>query len=166
MTAADALAGFLRALGVPGQDIPPEVGERAALYRSLLAGRRILVVADNSGSVEQARPLLPGSPSCAAVVTSRDALAGLVARDGARRLDLDLLPAAEAVGLLRALIGARVDADPGAAAAAGPVMSPAWPPPFTAIWKPATTTRRPPPSTPTPAMPPSRSAIASPKRPH
>ncbi len=117
MTAADALAGFLRALGVPGQDIPSEVGERAALYRSLLAGRRILVVADNAGSVEQARPLLPGSPSCAAVVTSRDALVGLVARDGAQRLDLDLLPLAEAVGLLRVLIGERVDADPGATAA-------------------------------------------------
>ena len=79
---------------------------------------------DNAGSVEQVRPLLPGSPACAAVVTSRDALAGLVARDGAVRLDLDLLPLADAVGLLRALIGARVDADPGAAAAlADPVLS-------------------------------------------
>jgi DNA-binding SARP family transcriptional activator/uncharacterized protein HemY len=117
MTAADALAAFLRALGVPGQDIPPDAGERAALYRSLLARRRIMVVADNAGSVEQVRPLLPGSPSCAVVVTSRDALAGLVARDGAQRLDLDLLPLAEAVCLLRALIGERADADPGAAAA-------------------------------------------------
>ena len=116
MTATDALAGFLRALGVPGQDIPPEVGERAALYRSLLARRRILVVADNARSVEQVRPLLPGSPSCAAVVTSRDALAGLVARDGAQRLGLDLLPLAEAVGLLRALIGGRASADPDAVA--------------------------------------------------
>jgi tetratricopeptide (TPR) repeat protein len=75
------------------------------------------VVLDNAGSVEQVRPLLPGSPACLVVVTSRDALTGLVARDGARRLDLDLLPLAEAVSLLRALIGARVDADPEAAAA-------------------------------------------------
>jgi DNA-binding SARP family transcriptional activator len=115
--AADALAGFLRALGVPGQNIPAEADERAGRYRSLLAGRRMLVMADNAGSAEQVRPLLPGTRSCVVVVTSRDSLAGLVARDGARRLDLDLLPLADAVGLLRALIGGRVDADPGAAAA-------------------------------------------------
>ena len=113
--AADALAGFLQALGVPGADIPVEEAERAARYRSLLSGRRMLVVLDNAGSVEQVRPLLPGSPACAVVVTSRDALAGLVARDGAERLDLDLLPLEEAVGLLGALIGARVEADPAAA---------------------------------------------------
>jgi Helix-turn-helix domain/NB-ARC domain len=116
MSAADALAGFLRALGVPGQEIPAEADERAARYRSLLAGRRVLVLLDNAGSVEQVRPLLPGAPACVAVVTSRDALAGLVAREGARRLDLDLLPPSDAIGLLRALIGARVDADPGVAA--------------------------------------------------
>jgi DNA-binding SARP family transcriptional activator/Flp pilus assembly protein TadD len=116
MPAADALAAFLRALGVPGQEIPPEEDERAARYRSLLAGRRALIVLDNAGSVEQVRPLLPGSPACAVVVTSRDSMAGLVARDGATRLDLDLLPPGEAVGLLRALIGRRVEDDPGAAA--------------------------------------------------
>ena len=77
----------------------------------------MLVVLDNAAAVEQVRPLLPGTPSCAVVVTSRDSLAGLVARHGARRLDLDLLPPADAVALLRALIGARVDADPAAAAA-------------------------------------------------
>jgi tetratricopeptide (TPR) repeat protein len=114
--AADGLAGFLRALGVPGQDIPPDQDERSARYRSLLAGKKMLVVLDNAGSVEQVRPLLPGSPSCAVVVTSRDALAGLVARHGATRLDLDLLPLAEAASLLRALIGQRADDDPGAAA--------------------------------------------------
>jgi DNA-binding SARP family transcriptional activator/tetratricopeptide (TPR) repeat protein len=115
MTAADALAGFLRALGVPGPDIPPAAEERAAQYRTLVAGRRMLVVLDNAGQVEQVRPLLPGSPGCVAVVTSRDALVGLVARDGAVRLDVGPLPLAEAVGLLRALIGSRVDADPDAA---------------------------------------------------
>ena len=115
--AAGALAGFLRALGVPGPDIPPEPDERAARYRSLLAGRRMLIVLDNAGSVEQVRLLLPGTPACVTVVTSRDSLPGLVARDGAVRLDLDLLPAADAVSLLRALIGDRADADPGAAEA-------------------------------------------------
>jgi DNA-binding SARP family transcriptional activator/tetratricopeptide (TPR) repeat protein len=116
MLATDALAGFLRALGVAGREIPPEMDERAALYRSLLAGRRMLVMLDNAGSVEQVRPLLPGAPACAVVVTSRDALGGLVARDGARRLDLDLLPLSDAVGLLRALVGPAVEADPVAAA--------------------------------------------------
>ena len=113
---ADALAGFLRALGLAGEDIPAGEDERAAAYRSLLDGRRVLVVLDNAASVEQARPLLPGSPSCLVVVTSRDSLAGLVARHGARRLALDMLPAADAIGLLRTLIGDRVDAEPDAAA--------------------------------------------------
>jgi tetratricopeptide (TPR) repeat protein/DNA-binding XRE family transcriptional regulator len=115
--AEDALAGFLRALGGPGQDIPAGSDERAARYRSLLAGRRVLVVLDNARDVEQVRPLLPGAPGCLAVVTSRDALAGLIARDGAERLDLGLLPLADAVTLLRSLIGGRADADPEAAAA-------------------------------------------------
>jgi DNA-binding SARP family transcriptional activator/Flp pilus assembly protein TadD len=114
VAAADALAGFLRALGVPGEDVPPGEDERAARYRSLLAGRRVLVVLDNAGSAEQARPLVPGTPGCAAVVTSRDSLAGLVARDGAVRLDLDLLPLADAAELLRSLAGDRAAADPGA----------------------------------------------------
>jgi DNA-binding SARP family transcriptional activator/Flp pilus assembly protein TadD len=113
-SAADALAGFLRSLGVAEHDIPAETGERAARYRSLLAGRRMLIVIDNVRDVAQVRPLLPGSPSCVTVVTSRDALTGLVARDGGRRLDLGPLPPAEAVGLLRALIGERVDAEPDA----------------------------------------------------
>ncbi len=116
MPAADALARFLRALGVPGQDIPAEEDERAARYRSLLVGKRVLVMLDNAGSAEQVRPLLPGTPACTVMVTSRDALAGLVARDGATRLELDLLPLEEAVDLLRTLIGARVDAAPDAAA--------------------------------------------------
>ena len=93
----------------PGRARPghPGRGRRAAArYRSLLAGRRMLVMLDNAGVAEQVRPLLPGNPGCMAVVTSRDALAGLVARDGARRLDLDVLPLADAVSLLRALIGA------------------------------------------------------------
>ena len=114
--AADALAGFLRSLGVPGPDIPTDEAERAGRYRSLLAGRRVLVVLDNAGSVEQVRPLLPGSASCAVVVTSRDSLAGLVARHGAARLDLDLLPPGDAIGLLDGLLGDRARAEPGAVA--------------------------------------------------
>jgi tetratricopeptide (TPR) repeat protein/transcriptional regulator with XRE-family HTH domain len=113
---ADALAGFLRGLGTAGPDIPAETGERAARYRSLLAGRRVLVLLDNASDAEQVRPLLPGSASCVAVVTSRDALAGLVARDGARRVDLDLLPPDEAAQLLRELIGERARAHPDATA--------------------------------------------------
>jgi tetratricopeptide (TPR) repeat protein len=114
--ATEALAGLLRSLGVPGQDIPPETDQRAARYRSLLVGKQILVVLDNAGSAEQVRPLLPGTPSCAVLVTSRDALAGLVARDGAARLDLDVLPAQDSVTLLRTLIGARAAAEPSATA--------------------------------------------------
>lgn len=116
VTAAAALAGFLRALGVAGSEIPAEARERAALYRSLLAGRRMLVLADNAREVTQVRPLLPGTPGCAVLVTSRDALRGLVARDGARRVDLDLLPHSDAVRVLRTLIGPRADAEPDAVA--------------------------------------------------
>jgi DNA-binding SARP family transcriptional activator len=113
-SAADALAGFLRSLGVPGPDIPAHQDERAARYRSLLTGRRMLIVLDNASTVDQVRPLLPGNPTCAVVVTSRDSLAGLIARDGARRLDLDLLPVGDAVALLRELIGPGADASPDA----------------------------------------------------
>jgi len=116
LSAAEALARFLHALGVAGADIPLEVEERAALYRSLLDGQRMLVVLDNAATVEQVRPLLPGTPSALVVVTSRDALAGLVARHGAARLDLDLLPSKDAIALLRALIGERVGAESNAAA--------------------------------------------------
>ena len=115
LPAADALAGFLRALGVPGRDIPAEPAERAALYRSVLARRQVLVIVDNASSAEQVRPLLPGAHGCVVVVTSRDTLAGLAARDGATRLELDLLPLPDAVGLLRRLIGARVEDEPAAA---------------------------------------------------
>ncbi|HWF80987.1 MAG TPA: tetratricopeptide repeat protein [Streptosporangiaceae bacterium] len=114
--AAEALAQFLVSLGVLSADIPTEEEQRAARYRSLLADKKMLVVLDNAVSEEQVRPLLPGSPAAMVVVTSRDALPGLVARDGARRLNLDLLPTSEAFALLRALIGDRADADPAATA--------------------------------------------------
>ncbi len=116
VAAPDALARFLRALGVAGQDIPADTEERSAMYRGRLAGRRVLVLLDNAGSAEQVRPLLPGTPGCAVLVTSRNTLAGLVARDGAQRLDLDLLSLSEAVRLLRTLIGDRADETPQATA--------------------------------------------------
>lgn len=115
MTASDALGRFLRSLGTPGQDIPADVKERAARYRSLVAGRRMLILLDNARDGETVRPLLPGSQGCAVIVTSRDSLPGLVAREGARRLDLDLLAPEESTALLRTLIGSRVDADLAAA---------------------------------------------------
>jgi tetratricopeptide (TPR) repeat protein len=116
MRPTDALARFLIALGVGERDIPVDSDERAARYRSELAGRRLLIVLDNAGSVAQVRPLLPGSGSSTVVVTSRDSLAGLVAVHGAHQVDLDLLPTDEALDLLRRLIGPRVAAEPEAAA--------------------------------------------------
>jgi hypothetical protein len=112
-----ALAGFLRALGVAGAEIPRDLAERAALYRSLLSGRRMLILLDNVRDVEQVRSLLPGAPSCVVLVTSRDSLAGLIVGQGGHRVELDVLPPADAVSLLRALIGAEIDARPTDAAA-------------------------------------------------
>jgi DNA-binding SARP family transcriptional activator/tetratricopeptide (TPR) repeat protein len=111
--ADEVLGRFLRALGVPGPAMPREVQERAGLYRSLLADRRVLVVLDNAADAEQARPLLPGTPSCAVLVTSRDRLAGLV---GAASVDVDVLATDGALALLdRAAGEGRVRAEPQAA---------------------------------------------------
>jgi tetratricopeptide (TPR) repeat protein/transcriptional regulator with XRE-family HTH domain len=115
VTPSQALAGFLRALGVADADIPLHEADRATRYRSLLSGRRVLVVLDNAATAGQVRPLLPGTGTAMVLVTSRDSLAGLIAIDGAHRLDLDLLPPGEAVALLRTLIGPRTAADPAAA---------------------------------------------------
>ncbi|SNS94462.1 DNA-binding transcriptional activator of the SARP family [Asanoa hainanensis] len=112
----DVLARFLRALGVPGDRIPPDPDEAGALFRSELAGRRVLIVLDNAATAEQVRPLLPGAPGCVVVVTSRAQLGGLTASHGARRLTVDLLTEPEALSLLSTIIGARrVDAEPAAA---------------------------------------------------
>jgi DNA-binding SARP family transcriptional activator/tetratricopeptide (TPR) repeat protein len=115
VTAADALAGFLRTLGVPGHDIPAGEDERAARYRSLLAGKRMLILLDNAVDERQVRPLLPASRASLVLVTSRRQLAGLAAADGARLLSLDVLSHAEAVQMLAALLGAgRAAAEPAA----------------------------------------------------
>lgn len=89
MTAREALGGALRALGVPAREISWDVADRAARLRTALADSRTLVVLDNARSAGQVRPLLPGSPSCAVVVTSRDSMASLVALHGAHRIGLD-----------------------------------------------------------------------------
>lgn len=107
--AADALAAFLRAFGVDGAGIPEDVEERAARFRTMLDRKHVLVLLDNARTVEQVRPLLPASPTCFTLVTSRDSLAGLVARYGAHRIGLDRLPPADAVTLLRALLGTRAE---------------------------------------------------------
>ncbi|SDJ42114.1 AfsR/SARP family transcriptional regulator [Streptomyces indicus] len=111
VSAADALAGFLRALGLDGAAIPEDLAERAARFRSLVSGRRMLVLLDNARTVDQVRPMLPAGVSCFTLVTSRDSLAGLVAREGAHRIGLDRLPQADAAGLLRTLLGAYADTE-------------------------------------------------------
>ncbi|MFI1180735.1 BTAD domain-containing putative transcriptional regulator [Streptomyces sp. NPDC020799] len=109
------LERFLRGLGVADEDIPDDADERVALYRTLLADRRMLLLLDNAASCEQLRPLIPGAADCAVLVTSRAWLTGLA---GARHLRLDVMPPEDALRLLRRTIGDRaVDAEPEAAAA-------------------------------------------------
>ncbi|MEU3604388.1 BTAD domain-containing putative transcriptional regulator [Streptomyces sp. NPDC035033] len=111
------LREFLLALGVPQQRVPETAVGRGALFRSLTAGRRMLVVLDNARSSEQVRPLLPGGEGCVTVVTSRDRLGGLIASDAARPVPLGQLPPADATELLATVLGeARVAAEPDAAA--------------------------------------------------
>ncbi|MEV5738692.1 tetratricopeptide repeat protein [Microbispora rosea] len=110
---AEAILSFLDALGVPPQRVPPGFEAQAGLYRSLLANRRVLVVVDNARDVEQVRPLLPGSPSCLVVVTSRDQMSGLVAIEGGYPLTLGLLSASEGRELVVRRLGAeRSGAEP------------------------------------------------------
>ncbi|WP_148083345.1 tetratricopeptide repeat protein [Micromonospora sp. Llam0] len=110
----EALARFLHALGMPVEQVPAATDEAAAAYRSLLAGKQMLILLDNAASAEQVRPLLPGGARSVVVVTSRDQLGGLVAIDGARRLSLDVLTSEEAHALLTRMLGAeRVEAEHG-----------------------------------------------------
>ncbi len=110
---ADVLARFLRSLGVDRTAIPDDVEERAALYRSRLADRRLLIVLDNAACEAQLRPLLPGTPGCTVLVTSRARMAGL---NGTRLVDLDILEPDQAVDLLARVAGPlRVAAEPAAA---------------------------------------------------
>ncbi|MET8167478.1 tetratricopeptide repeat protein [Streptomyces sp. NPDC005329] len=107
---SEVLGAFLRALGTADELIPQGIEGRGALFRSLLGSRDVLVVLDNARDAAQVRPLLPGGANGAVVVTSRSRLDGLIAREGARRLDLDVLTEPEALELLREVLGAgRVD---------------------------------------------------------
>ncbi|MFF5229646.1 ATP-binding protein [Dactylosporangium sp. NPDC000521] len=108
LTPAHALDIFLRALNVQPDEIPDGVGDRASLFRSVINGRRLLIMIDNVASSDQVRPLLPAVPGCCAVITSRSSLQGLVARDGAMRIRLDTLSLDDSVYLLAELLGADV----------------------------------------------------------
>ncbi|MBA2896611.1 AfsR/SARP family transcriptional regulator [Nonomuraea soli] len=112
---AEALAVLLRAIGVGDDRIPAGLDARSALWRSELAGRRMLIVLDNAVSAEQVRPLLPGSSGCLVLVTSRRRLADL---DGIRPMVLDVLPPAEAASLFATIVGERARAEPEAVAEA------------------------------------------------
>ncbi|RSS32165.1 helix-turn-helix domain-containing protein [Streptomyces sp. WAC05858] len=115
LTPGHALDFFLRSLGLPAERIPQDVEAMAGMYRSALAGRRVLVVLDNASTPEQVRPLLPNDPRCMVVVISRNRLSGLVARDGAHRVTLDVLTPYEAASLMGEIIGSnRVNAEPDA----------------------------------------------------
>ncbi|GAA1883260.1 ATP-binding protein [Asanoa iriomotensis] len=100
----DAVTRFLRAFGVPAADVPLDLDEATALYRSSVDHKRCLVLLDNAAHAEQVRPLLPGGSGCRVLVTSRDRLAGLVAIEHARRLDLDVLDDDESVALLTQMV--------------------------------------------------------------
>lgn len=102
----EALGVLLRSLGLADAELPPGMATRVSRYRTLADGRRMLIVLDNAFSADQVRPLLPAAPSCFVVVTSRDDLAGLVARDGAHRIVLSPLAWNEGLVLLEALLGA------------------------------------------------------------
>jgi DNA-binding SARP family transcriptional activator len=111
----EVLGGFLEAMQ-PATGIPAGLEARAGLYRSLAAGKRLLVVLDNARDADQVRPLLPGSPGSMVLITSRDRLAGLAAAEGAPLLTLEVLAEAEARALVVARAGARREAEPEAVA--------------------------------------------------
>ncbi|XVU21563.1 AfsR/SARP family transcriptional regulator [Actinoplanes sp. CA-054009] len=115
---ADALRGFLQAFGITAGEVPRTLDGMVALYRSLLADRRVLVVVDNARDAEQVRPLLPGSRGCLTVVTSRTMLPGLIVTNAAHPVPLRPLSDEESRDLLAQRVGPeRVAAEPEAAAA-------------------------------------------------
>ncbi|HEX6346743.1 AfsR/SARP family transcriptional regulator [Umezawaea sp.] len=105
METAEALRGFLYALGTPSSRIPADLDAQTGLYRSLLKGKRMLVVLDNARDVEHVLPLIPGSPDCLAIVTSRDRLTGLVATEGGQTFTLDPMPVREARAMVALRLG-------------------------------------------------------------
>ncbi len=105
MSATEALGIFLVALGVPAEQVPGDQEARAGLFRSVVHGRRILLLLDNARSAEQVRPLLPASPACLVLVTSRKRLDELVVREDANRVGLQVLTAEESNELLVHYLG-------------------------------------------------------------
>jgi DNA-binding SARP family transcriptional activator/tetratricopeptide (TPR) repeat protein len=117
VSAEQALSLFLRTLGVPAEQVPLDHEGQLAVFRSMLAGKRVLVVLDNAADADHVRALLPATPGCAVLVTSRDELRGLAVTHGARQVGLDVFTADEARTLLVEVLGAEaVDAEPGEAA--------------------------------------------------
>lgn len=118
VSAGSALSVLLNGLVGPGRRLPTDLDEQVALYRSHMAGRRMLILLDNASSADQVRPLLPGTAGSMVIITSRARLSGLVVRDGAHRLTLRAMATAESVDLLAAGLGrSRVQAEPEAALA-------------------------------------------------
>jgi DNA-binding SARP family transcriptional activator len=114
LPAADVLARFLRDLGVDGRDVPVDEDERAARYRTVLAGRRMLILLDNARDAAQVRPLLPGTASCAVLVTTRSRMPDLAST---KLVDLDVLDDDEALTLFTKVVGdERAAAEPEATA--------------------------------------------------
>jgi tetratricopeptide (TPR) repeat protein len=105
MSASEAVRALLEALDVAPQRIPASLDGQVGLYRSLLVGRRMLIVLDNARDAGQVRPLLPGAPGCLVVVTSRSLLSGLNTVEGAHLLTVDLLTVAEARDMLARRLG-------------------------------------------------------------
>jgi tetratricopeptide (TPR) repeat protein/transcriptional regulator with XRE-family HTH domain len=117
VTPEAAMSQFLAALGVETDRMPVALAQQAGLFRTLMADRQMLVLLDNVRDVDQVRPLLPGSPGCRVLITSRSRLSGLAVREGALRIALDNLDLRDAVRLLRRMIGVRATDQPGATAA-------------------------------------------------
>jgi DNA-binding SARP family transcriptional activator len=114
-TPTDALGALLYSLGLPTGDMPDDLDARAGMYRSILAGKHVLIVLDNARDVEQIRPLLPGSPGCLVIATSRNPLAGLAMTEGAWLLTLKLPSVLTARETLQRRLGLdRVAAEPDA----------------------------------------------------
>ncbi len=117
ITSSEALSLLLQSLDVPGERVPVDLHLQMGLYRSLLAGRRVLIVLDNVVDAAHVRPMLPSGPDSHALITSRDALTGLVVREGAARITLGTLTAAYSAELLATHLGAdRVATEPEATA--------------------------------------------------
>ncbi len=110
------LARFLRDLGMRPDRVPDSLEDMSSVYRSVLAGRRVLILLDNARNADQVRPLLPGAPGCLALITSRDRLDSLAVREGVHRMPIPVMTTDEATAMLQRNLGAgRVAEEPGAA---------------------------------------------------